>query len=111
VDANDGGKDVCTCILVNFLYAGSSALMISVAHLHPEFWFISLIALIPFLCRVARASIFESVVLGALLAISYCFVTMGAAAWVVPVTFLHNLLGLNVLFILYGITISLLAAS
>ena len=38
--------------LENFLCAGSSALLISVAHLYPEFWFVSLFALIPFLWRV-----------------------------------------------------------
>jgi hypothetical protein len=106
VETNDVRKDVSDCILRSFLYAGSSALVISVAHLHPELWFISLIALIPFLYRVARAGIFESVVLGAILATSYCFVTVGIVAWVAPATFLHKLFGLNVLFILYGIAVN-----
>jgi len=38
-------------LLENFLCAGSSALLISAAHLYPEFWFVSLFALIPFLWR------------------------------------------------------------
>jgi hypothetical protein len=33
----------------NFLWAGSSALLISLAHLYPQYWFIALFALIPFL--------------------------------------------------------------
>jgi hypothetical protein len=39
-------------LLESFLCAGTSALLISVAHLYPEYWFVSLFALIPFLWRV-----------------------------------------------------------
>lgn len=86
----------------SFLYAGSSALLISVAHLYPEFWFVSLFALIPFLWRAIRVSLFESVILGGLLAASYCFVSFRPESWATPGTFLFTVVGLIALFALYG---------
>jgi apolipoprotein N-acyltransferase len=107
VDAN---KDLRDRFMMSFLCAGSSALLISAAQLHPEYWFVSLVALIPFLWRVTRASLHESVVLGAVLATSYCLVTVNAAAWGGLGAFLLRLLVLNALFALYGILVNTIAS-
>jgi hypothetical protein len=88
--------------LENFLCAGSSALLISGAHLYPEFWFVSLFALIPFLWRAIRVSLFESIILGGLLATSYSFVALRSELWATPGALLFTLVGLNALFALYG---------
>ncbi len=93
----------------NFTCAGSSALLISVAHLYPEFWFVSLFALIPFLWRATLVSLFESIVLGSLLATSYCLVMVPVASWATPDAFLLKLLALNVLFALYGTLVNKMA--
>lgn len=103
---NDVRIDVSASIMMSFLYAGSSALLISMAQLYSGLWFISLIALIPFLFRAARVSIFESIVLGTILASSYCFVTTDAVTWKGAASFLLKLLCLNVFFILYGIIVN-----
>ena len=90
----------------SFLCAGSSALLISVAHLYPEFWFVSLFALIPFLWRAIRVSLFESIILGGLLAASYSFVAFRLESWATPGAFLFTLVGLIALFALYGIVVN-----
>ncbi|MCK5601405.1 hypothetical protein KAR91_06045 [Candidatus Pacearchaeota archaeon] len=108
--AIDVEESISRRILIRFskiyLSAGSSALLISVAHLHPEYRFISLFALVPFLWRVTRSSFLESAVLGIVLATSYCFATVGTALWGAPNVFLLQLLSLNVLFALYGIAVN-----
>jgi hypothetical protein len=93
-------------LLESFLCAGSSALLISAAHLYPEFWFVSLFALIPFLWRAIRVSLFESIILGGLLAASYCFVSFRVESWAAPGAFLFTLVGLIVLFALYGTVVN-----
>jgi hypothetical protein len=62
-----------------FVFAGSTALLIGAAHLNPRLWFLTLFGLIPFLWRVARASPRGSVVLGILLGISYGFLFRAGA--------------------------------
>jgi apolipoprotein N-acyltransferase len=90
----------------NFLCAGSSALLVAVAQLHPEYWYASLFALIPFLWRVIRAGLPQAIVLGAMLATSYTFVALPAHAWVTPGAFVFQLLGLNLLFAFYAIVVN-----
>ena len=38
--------------LVDFIYGGSSALLLSLAHIFGDLWFISFFALVPFLWRI-----------------------------------------------------------
>jgi hypothetical protein len=93
----------------SFSFAGSSALLLSVAHLYPRFWYLSLLALIPFLWRIVRATLFESVVIGSLLATSYCLVAVPIAAWLDPIDFFLKLCIFNALFALYAVTVNRLA--
>ncbi len=99
-------RDFIIRLLESFLCAGSSALLISVAHLYPELWFVSLFALIPFLWRAIRVSLFESIILGGLLAASYCFVSFRLESWATPGAFLFTLVGLIALFALYGTVVN-----
>ena len=48
----------------SFLYAGTSVLLLSLADLIPGYWYLSFVALIPFLYKVTRASDAEAVRLG-----------------------------------------------
>jgi hypothetical protein len=96
-------------LLEDFVFAGSSALLISISHLHPKLWFVSLIALIPFLWRIIRASLYESVILGSILATSYCLVTVPITSWSTLQVFSLKLLGLNALLILYAVAVNRVA--
>jgi len=89
-------------LLESFLCAGSSALLIAFAHFHPDFWFVSLFALIPFLWRAIKVSLGESIILGALLATAYCFVAFRFESWAAPGTLLLKFTGLIVLFAFYA---------
>lgn len=55
----------------DFLFAGSSALLLLLACLWPDLWFISFLALVPFLHRVIRANPAQALRLGLLLGFSY----------------------------------------
>jgi len=59
----------------SFLYAGSSALLLLIANLFPGHWYLSLVALIPFLMRVSRADGEEGARLGFLMGLSYLAVS------------------------------------
>jgi hypothetical protein len=98
----DRGDSLSIRCVDTVLYSGISALLISAAHLRPELWFISLVALIPFLWRAARGSFVEIICLGCALAAS-CFLIMeGSAMWMTPASLLLKLLVLSFLFVLYG---------
>jgi apolipoprotein N-acyltransferase len=55
----------------SFVIAGSSALLLLIANLHPHYWYFSFFALTPFLYRIIKATPAESLRLGFLLGISY----------------------------------------
>lgn len=89
-------------LLTGFLCAGSSSLLISLAHLYPQFWFVSLFALVPFLWRAIQASLKESVLLGCLLATSCYLVGFPSGTEVAAGVILLQLLGLNAIFAVYA---------
>ena len=102
-------KDQIPEFLEDFVCAGSSALLISLAQLYPALWFVSFLALIPFLWRATRVSPFESLVLGALLATSYCLAATPIASMAKPGSFLFRFLFLNALFSCYAIAVNRIA--
>ncbi len=106
----DANRSVSARYLESILCAWASALLISISHLRPEFWFVSLFALIPFLWRAIRVRLFESVLLGAVLATTYCLISINAASWQSLDAFLIKLLLLNVFFALYGIVVNRIAS-
>jgi apolipoprotein N-acyltransferase len=55
----------------SFLYAGSSALLLLLAHFFSQCWYLSFFALTPFLYRIIQASPTESLRLGFLLGLSF----------------------------------------
>lgn len=55
----------------SFLYAGSSALLLLLAHFFSQYWHLSFFALTPFLYRIIQASPAESLRLGFLLGLSF----------------------------------------
>lgn len=97
------GKSFIFRLLENFLCAGSTALLIPIAHLDSGLWFISAFALVPFLWRCTRVSLLESVALAGVLAASYSFLTVPVSSWATPGALVFKLLSLNLLFTMLAI--------
>lgn len=81
-------------------------MLISIAHLYPQFWFVSLFALVPFLWRAIRASLGGAVILGCLLATSHYLVTFPAGSGATAGVFVLKLLGINAIFALYAAAVN-----
>lgn len=62
-----------------FIFAGASASLLLIARLFPDCWYLSLVALVPFLARVYRASAKEALRLGFLLGFTF-FLVLGLNA-------------------------------
>ena len=99
-------KDRTLELLEDFLGAGTSALIVSVAHIYPAYWFISLFALLPFFWRLTKANLSRSIILGMSLAGCYAFVAFFADALVSPSTFLLKLVCLSLVFSAFGIAVN-----
>jgi len=90
----------------NFLFAGSSALILSVAHTHAHYWFISVFALLPFFWRLTRVNFSGSIVLGIILAHCYAFVVSIDQILVSPWSFVSKLLLLSLIFSAFGVAVN-----
>ncbi len=55
----------------SFVFAGTSALLLLLARFYPTYWFLSFIALTPFLARIYRADLKESLRLGFLFGVTF----------------------------------------
>ncbi len=86
----------------SFVFAGSSALLLLIANLFPDYWYFSFFALTPFLYRIFKNVPGESLRLGFLLGLSF----FGALSWhsimATPLVFVPKLLGGIALFSLFG---------
>jgi apolipoprotein N-acyltransferase len=99
-------KDSTLQFLEDFLGAGTSALILSLAHIYPAYWFVSLFALLPFFWRLTRANPSRSVVLGISLAFCYAFVAFTDEILVSPPIFLFRLFLLSLIFSAFGIAVN-----
>lgn len=85
-----------------FLAAGSSALLLSIVHLYPVFWFLSLFALVPYFWRLKRAGLVDSAVLGLILAVCFSFVIFVEDLRAAQEAFLVKLFALSFILSLFG---------
>ena len=99
-------SDIRSKLIAHFICAGISALILSIAHLHPEYWFLSLFALVPLLWRLNRTTFAGSILLGVILACCYAFVTFIGEALVAPGSFFLNLLLLSLVFSTFGMVVN-----
>jgi hypothetical protein len=106
MDVDPDDNDISQNLLAHFICAGTSALILSISHIHPECWFISFFALIPFLWRLKRAGLFGSILLGFIMAVCYAFVALTGEALTAPGSFLLNLLFLSLVFSTFGIAVN-----
>jgi len=57
-------ESVYSALASDFAYAGTSAILLLISNLLPSYWYLSLVALTPFLLRISRANISQAVRLG-----------------------------------------------
>jgi len=91
----------------SFLFAGTSALLLLVAGLFPAYWYLSFIALAPFLFRMIRADVMEALRLGFFLGLAYFSVLLVDALLPAPFAALPKILGGTLLFSLFGMSVGL----
>lgn len=106
MDADQEHNDIRSRLMAHFICAGISALILSIAHIHPEYWFLSLFALVPLLWQLNRTTLAGSILLGVILACCYAFVTFIGEALAAPGDFLLNLLLLSLVFSIFGIAVN-----
>lgn len=107
MNAEPERNDTTLRLSVHFICAGTSALILSIAHIYPEFWFISLFALVPLLWRLKRTTIAGSIALGVILAGCYAFVTSIGEALISPGGFILKLIYLCLVFSIFSICVNL----
>lgn len=67
----NGGESLLISWAESFMYAGSSALLLLIAHAFADYWYFSFFALTPFLYRIIKSAPGESLRLGFLLGLSF----------------------------------------
>ncbi|UCC79705.1 MAG: hypothetical protein JSW64_15820 [Candidatus Zixiibacteriota bacterium] len=92
--------------LMHFIFAGSSALILSIAYIYTDFWFIYIFALLPFLYRVINTDFKGSLACGLFLALSIGFVISTGEVISAPVSYACNLIFLCFTFIAFSIVIN-----
>lgn len=99
------GKPFLVAWAESFIFAGSSAFLLLIASLLPDYWYFSFFALSPFLYRISKASPCESLRLGFLFGLSFFSVSLIDSPGSCPLPFLFKLLFSAGLFALFGWTI------
>jgi apolipoprotein N-acyltransferase len=95
-------KPSLTAWAESFIFAGSSALLLLLANLFPQYWYFSFVALTPFLYRIIKAAPSESLRLGFLLGISYFGALTGNLFITSPLDSALEIFSGTVLFTLFG---------
>ncbi|MEE9555514.1 MAG: hypothetical protein V3W18_14605 [candidate division Zixibacteria bacterium] len=89
-----------------FLPAGTSALLLSIAHFQHKLWFLSLFALVPYLWKLKRTSLQGSIVLGSTFALCFTFVVFIEGLFTSPALFAIKALALVLIFSIFGIAVN-----
>jgi hypothetical protein len=97
-----GGKPPLVSWAESFIFAGSSALLLLVANLFPEYWYFSFFALTPFLYRIIKATPEESLRLGFLFGLSFFAVSVVDPSLSSPIPCVLKLISGTGLFGLFG---------
>jgi len=86
----------------NFLFAGTSALLLLVSNLFPAYWYLSFIALLPFLYKAIHARPKAAARLGFLFGLSFFAVSFAGAMLFEPVSALLRIAAGVALFTFFG---------
>ncbi|MDH3892407.1 MAG: hypothetical protein OEV49_15140 [candidate division Zixibacteria bacterium] len=90
----------------NCLCAASSALMLYIAHNHPEFWYLSLIAFVPFLWRLLQVGLWDAVCLASTLASLFVLATNAFALLDAFGSVCFELVTYNIAFVAFALGIN-----
>ena len=93
----------------NILCAGSSAILLTFAHVHAQLWFVALFALAPFLWRLPSVNRLQAPLLGMMLATIYMVAANAGDISSTPVAFIYKLAATNLILALFGLAINMLA--
>jgi apolipoprotein N-acyltransferase len=96
------GKPSLVTWAESFIFAGTSALLLLIANLFPDYWYFSFFGLTPFLYRIIKASASESLRLGLLFGLSFFGVSVVNSPMVSSLRPLLMLLCGTGLFALFG---------
>ena len=86
----------------SFIFAGATACLLLIARLFPDYWYLSLVALLPFLARVYRASAMEALRLGFLLGFTFFLVSGLNTLLLTPFLSIAKILAGAALFAAFG---------
>ncbi len=92
--------------VVNSLFAGSSALILSLSYLYPDLKFLTIIALVPFLWRLLKIEIAESVILGICMGSLFVIGTSLSEIWLSPMIFAARFFCLSIIFALFALGVN-----
>ena len=93
---------ICLQWVESFIFAGATACLLLVARLFPDYWYLSLVALLPFLARVYRASAMEALRLGFLLGFTFFLVSGLNTLLLTPFLSIAKILAGAALFAAFG---------
>jgi hypothetical protein len=89
----------------DYIFAGSSAFLLLVANLFPDYWFVSFFALMPFVYRILEATLSESLRLGFLFGLLFFGGLVVDSLMISPLLSVFRLLCGTVLFTLFAWTL------
>jgi len=99
-------NDSLSWFLMHFIFAGSSALIISIAYIFTDYWFVYVFALLPFLYRVINTDLKGSLISGVFLALSFVFVVFSSRFISSPAVFAVRILLLCLTFAAFSVVIN-----
>lgn len=91
---------------LSLLCAGSSAVLLCFSHVHPQLWFVSLFALVPFMWRLCHVGRGQAVAVGLTLASVYVCLTYLGLLVEAPGMFLARLLLFNAAFAVFALALN-----
>lgn len=92
--------------LLHFIFAGSSALILSIAYIYTDIWAIYIFALSPFLYRIINTDFKGSIISGLFLALSIVFVISTGEIASAPIPYACDLAFLCLTFMAFSIAIN-----
>ncbi|MCX6828782.1 MAG: hypothetical protein NT002_05805 [candidate division Zixibacteria bacterium] len=92
--------------LEHFVWAGSSAFLLLLAHFYPGIGFLSLFALVPFLWKAGTTDIRGSIESGIILSIAYATVAYPAELINAPPHFLFNLVAMGFILAVFALAVN-----
>ena len=102
----DDGRFLCA--LEDFLHAGTSAFLLSAAHVFPDAWPIATLALVPFLWCVIKVGFSRSVILSTMLGASYVLTMHYSTMVASPLSLIFKVIAASAVFAVFAVAVKYL---